>query len=89
MVASGFIPGVVGLRPYSTYRGKITYDGGFTTAVPYKHEHSKKIFINILPSSWPFLGKLPKNCHKIDIHAPSKLQFPYDYWLWSEGWADK
>lgn len=77
---------------FANFRGRKALDGGFTNAIPYRYENSKKIFINILPKascSFPFVWKRPKNMEIIHAHeSDRKLSFPKDFWLWDEVWAD-
>jgi predicted acylesterase/phospholipase RssA len=89
LVASCFLPGIVRLGLYTTYKGKKMIDGGLTTPVPYKFDDSKKILINVLPCQWPFLRVVPDNTEIIDICKPFHLSFPLDYWLWGEQWSDE
>ena len=63
-------------------------DGGLTKPIPYKNENNYKIFLNVLPDNWLFTGTIPDNTFKINMHEGGDVNFPTDYWLWSEEWAD-
>jgi hypothetical protein len=81
-----FIPGVVKLSPVTKFRGDWAIDGGFTKAIPYKFENSKKLFINVLPEF--FYLNIPPNCTIINIHKEFDLTFPNDYWNWNSEFCD-
>lgn len=87
--ASCFLPGLGGLKLYMKYRGKKVLDGGAACTIPYKYENSEKIFINILPNRWPFVREKPPNTTILNISEFHNLNFPLDYWLWKDTWADE
>lgn len=87
--SSCFIPGITSFGLYSTHRGKKVVDGGVTSGIPYKFPDSQKIFINVLPDRWPFIQEVPKNTTFFNIYEEYGLNFPMDYWLWKETWADE
>lgn len=64
-------------------------DGGISCTIPYKYEKSEKIFINVLPNKWPFVRETPENLVTLNIAEYQGLNFPLDYWLWKETWADE
>lgn len=87
--SSCFIPGITSFGLFSTHKGKKVIDGGVTSGIPNKYEDSQKIFINVLPDKWPFVRDIPKNTIFLNIHEEYNLNFPMDYWLWKETWADE
>lgn len=87
--ASCFLPGIGGLGIYTRHRGRRVMDGGASCTVPYKYEDSEKIFINVLPNRWPFVREKPQNTTFLNIAEFQGLNFPLDYWLWKETWADE
>lgn len=87
--SSCFIPGITSFGLYSTHRGKKVLDGGVTSGIPFKYEESEKVFINVLPDKWPFVRDVPKNTAFLNIYEEYGLNFPMDYWLWKETWADE
>lgn len=63
-------------------------DGGFTKCIPSKYEHTKKLFINVLPNVWPFVFDIPDKCTVLNINEVFNLVFPNDYWCWRTEFAD-
>jgi len=60
LLGSMMIPMFTKFALYSEYRGQKVIDGGASKPIPYKHEHSRKVFINVLPKAfrqWPFVRK--------------------------------
>ncbi|KRW98131.1 Acyl transferase/acyl hydrolase/lysophospholipase [Pseudocohnilembus persalinus] len=85
------VPFIVKNKFFTSYKGEKTIDGGFTSNIPYKYEKSQKIFLNVLPKMFylsRFLQGNPKNVENIQITQGSNVQFPYDYWVRDEQWAD-
>jgi hypothetical protein len=90
MKASAFLPLICGLALYSSYRDKKCVDGGCTMPVPYKHKTSYKIFLNMMPDTYMFIGsEMPDNTVKINIYENSEVSFPIDYYVWNGEWADE
>lgn len=87
--SSCFIPGITSFHLYHTHKGKKVIDGGVTSGIPFKYEDSEKVFINVLPDRWPFIRDVPKNTFFLNIYEEFGLNFPMDYWLWKETWADE
>ena len=87
--ASCFLPGIMGWGIYTRYKGNKVMDGGLTCGVPYKYEDSEKVFINVLPNIWPFVRGTTENTTTLNISDSHGLNFPMDYWLWKETWADE
>jgi hypothetical protein len=86
--ATTFLPGIGGFGIYTRFRGKKVMDGGLTCGIPYRYADSDKVFVNVLPDRWPFVRERPENTYFLNISEMSQLNFPMDYWLWKETWAD-
>jgi len=71
------------------FRGVRVVDGGMTKPIPFKHSHSRKVFLNVLPEFCNFMQKTPSNIAILNITQKSDVSFPIDFWLWSEHWSDE
>lgn len=67
VAASCAIPMVTTFGFSRKFRGVRVVDGGMTKPIPFKHSHSRKVFLNVLPEFCNFIQKTPSNIAILNI----------------------